>query len=178
MIIFLLIIFLIIFIPIPLKTSICYSNQNYYIKIYNFKILRKNKASNNKKVQNKSKEGNFKRILKDRKLVKAILINLNKSKFKPYLSLKGKFCYSLKEHPITAVAYGLISAILPFIYKGLSIPFKIIKFKIPVCPDFKEVFFIKLNLTGILFISIGQIIYILLVILKTIISEREKAYYE
>ena len=50
--IFLIIILLILLLPIPIKLSICYSKENYYIKLYKFTILKKgtkNGVENNKK---------------------------------------------------------------------------------------------------------------------------------
>ena len=49
--IFLIIILLILLLPIPIKLSICYSKENYYIKLYKFTILKKgtkNGVENNK----------------------------------------------------------------------------------------------------------------------------------
>ena len=56
--IFLIIILLILLLPIPIKVSICYSKENYYIKLYKFTILKnhtENWVENNKKKINQKK---------------------------------------------------------------------------------------------------------------------------
>lgn len=177
MIIFLFIILLILFVPLPLKTSICYCVENYYIKLYKYEILSKNKSLREKGTVKKAKKNKNKStssILRNKKLMFKLICTISKNKFKPILKINGTVSYSLKSHEMTAISYGIISAIIPFIYKSLGITFKIKKFSLPISPIFKELFYLKLQIEGIIFISFGQIIYMLFLILKTIINERVK----
>jgi CxxC motif-containing protein len=177
MIIFLFILLLILFVPIPLKTSIYYFDENYYIKIYKFEILSKKKSLKKKgtiKKGNKYKKPVKNTILKDKKLIFKLIKVISKNKFKPTLKIKGNISYSLQNHGLTAITYGIISAILPFVYKTFGIAFKIKKFPLTITPIFKEIFYLKLQIEGIIFISFGKIIYMLFLILTTIINERVK----
>ena len=181
MIVFLITLLLIIFLPFPLKTSIYYSDKNYYIKFYKFHFISKSRTLKKKKTSIKPQKKNKRArstIFTDKQLILKIFNTISKNKFKPHIRINGYINYSLNNHAITAITYGLLSAILPFIYKGISIIFKIKKFNFPITPIFKEVINIKIQIDGILFVSIGQIIYMSFIILKTIIAEREKCYDE
>jgi len=174
---FLIIIFFILLVPFPLKISISYSKENYYIKLYKFNIISKDKSLKSKGTVKKEKKKKAKSsILKNKKLIRTLISSISKNRFKPILNIKGTIHYSLNDHSVTAISYGIISAIIPFIYKALGVPFRIKKFSLPISPIFKEIFHLKLHIEGIIYISFGQIIYISFLILQTIISERVKKY--
>ena len=179
MIIFLFIILLLFFVPLPLKTSIYYCVENYYIKLYKYEILSKSKSlrkKGNVKKVNKNKNKPHNSIFMNKNLMLKLIYTISKNKFKPILKLNGTVSYALNNHEVTAISYGIISAIIPFIYQALGVTFKVKKFSLPVSPIFKELFYLKLRIEGIIFISLGQIIYMIFLILKTIINERVKRY--
>lgn len=168
---FLLLFILLMFIPIPIKFDISYSNKNYYIKIYNINISNKLnfKKSNNNKKEKPSKKNSFSKKITPQILLKAF----NNNKFKPFLYLKGDFSYSFNDSAITAITYGLLSSLFPLLYKAINILFKICKFSLPIKPLFKNELLVNFKIKSIIFFSLAQIIYIFFLILKQIIYEEE-----
>lgn len=177
---FLLILFLILFVPIPIKISIYYSKENYYIKILNISLLKKNinneQKEDFKKSSPKNKSKNFKK--KNKSFLstispRIILKALDKNKFKPILWLNGAFSYSLEDSAHTAISYGLLSSLLPLLLRIIHIFFKASKFKFPIKPLFKNKLLAKIEIKSIIFFSLVQIIYMIFLILKEIIAEKE-----
>lgn len=169
-----LLILLILIIPIPIKISISYTKENYYIKIYKFIILKKHsfkKAS----TKNKKKACNKKHHPK-KKYNKKFTLNylikitkaLNNNPFKPKLKFKADFQYSLNDACKTAIFYGLLQNIAPYILEAFKIPFKIKSFKLFIKPIFKDEFIRIFNGTCIIFVSIGKTIIMICLILKEI----------
>ena len=188
--IFFIILLLIIFLPLPLKSIIYYSNENYYIKLFNFKIVsKKNTTKNNpinavnndakepKKKKNKKNKKKHKKSLSLKKLpITKIIYTIDHNRFKPILISKGYINYSLPDAATTAITYGTLSAIMPFIYRLFSIIFKNKKFNINITPNFKDKFFIEVKINSIIFISLGQIIYICYLIIKLLLREKVRIY--
>ena len=156
-----LLILLILIIPIPIKISISYTKENYYIKIYKFNILKKN---NFKKTSNKNRKLKISYVIE---IIKA----LNKNHFKPKLNLKGDFQYSLNDAAKTAIFYGILQSISPYILEGFKILFKIKSFKLFIKPIFKDEFIRIFNGTCIIFVSIGKTIIMICLILKEITNK-------
>ena len=156
-----LLIFLFLIIPIPIKISISYKKEKYYIKIYNFNILKK---------QNLNKEKPHKKIKKNRKFEKGYLIEitkaLNKNHFKPKLKLKGDFQYSLNDASKTAIFYGILQSICPYILEGFKVFFKIKSFKLFIKPIFKDEFIGIFHITCIISLSLGKTIIIICLKIK------------
>lgn len=176
---FLLILLFILITPLPIKISISWTKENYYIKIYKFNILKK-KAKNSCKEKNKkreevpdkgkknSKKNNFKLSY-----IKEIIKALNNNPFKPKLKLKGSFQYSLNDACKTAVYYGMLQSIAPYILEAFKIPFKIKSFNLFIKPIFKDEFIGNFQSSCIIFISIGKAIIMICLILKAVINERK-----
>lgn len=162
-----LLIFLFLIIPIPIKISISYKKEKYYIKIYNFNILKK---------QNLNKEKPHKKIKKNRKFEKGYLIEitkaLNKNHFKPKLKLKGDFQYSLNDASKTAIFYGILQSICPYILEGFKVFFKIKSFKLFIKPIFKDEFIGIFHITCIISLSFGKTIIIICLIIKTVLNKK------
>lgn len=178
--IFLIIILLILLLPIPIKVSICYSKENYYIKLYKFTILKNHtenwvennkKKINQKKVTKKKKNSNFffTRSFDPKKILKA----LDRNKFKPTLRLEGSLSYSLNDAAKTAISYGAISATMPLILRIITVLFKSKKFKFPITPQFKDDFIVNFDIKSIIFLSLAQIIYMLFLIAKGSVPKKE-----
>lgn len=176
--ILLIIIMLILFLPIPIKISICYTKENYYLKIYNINLL-KNKQKNKKKKKTSKRNTKLKKENKKKstffKTFKPTLIikTLDKNKFKPYLWLKGEFSYSFNDAAKTAISYGSLSSISLIILRLIQILFKTKKVSIPIKPLFKDEFLVNIRITSIICFSIVQIIYIFFLILKEVIQQKE-----
>ncbi|NFO31051.1 DUF2953 domain-containing protein [Clostridium botulinum] len=174
---FLLILMIIILLPIPLKISIYYSFDNYYIKLYKFTIISKEKIKNKKQNSNiKSKSHKKKKdSLNILNMIhkKYLIEKLYDSKFKPKINLKGDLSYSLNDAAHTAIFYGILSQINPIFYFALSILCKINKFKFNINPIFNDKFLVKLEISSIIFISIVNVIYILILIFKSILYSEE-----
>lgn len=181
----LLIILIIIFlVPIPIKISIFYSDKDYYIKLYKYKIISKLNREKKHKVLNKLKNiindidkkslnETLKNYYLSKDLFKILIRNLNKSKFKPTIKLNGFLNYSLGDSYNTAIFYGVIASISPFIYKILIVFFNVKKSKFSLNPIFKDTKILTFNYKSIIFISLGQIIYILMLFIKSILKAKE-----
>ncbi|SFC23161.1 DUF2953 domain-containing protein [Clostridium uliginosum] len=170
-----LIILIIILIPFPLKISIYFSNEDYYIKLYKFVIVSKEK-SKNESLKKKGKKENQKNPLFNtfKKLNKKYLINkLYHTKFKPWINLKGQLDYSLGDAAHTAVSYGVLSQLCPLIYLIFNILFKSHKFKFNMNPIFKDEILVKFEISSIIFFSIANIINILIIVCKCMIYSKE-----
>lgn len=170
-----LLILLILIIPIPIKISISYTKENYHIKIYKLNILKKQNL-NNEEITIKNKKEN-KKFKKNRKFeinyVIEIIKVLNKNHFKPKLKLKGDFQYSLNDAAKTAIFYGILQSISPYILEGFKIPFKIKSFKLFIKPIFKDEFIGNFNITCIIFLSFGKTIIIICLIIKAILNKKK-----
>lgn len=149
---YLLLLFLIIFIPFPIIFKFNYLDNNLQVIIFNFKINKKSKKNNvtkNNINNNKNLDlKNYFHLLEDIKI-------------KPYLIIKGYFNYSLGNPSLTAISYGFLSSLMPFAYNYVSIHFKLINFKLNLCPVFQDIINIKLKIKCILFVSFAQVIYML-----------------
>ena len=169
------ILLLLILFPIPLKTIIYYSKENYYIKLFNFNIKAKESSESIPPNTNQEKKHTKKTLFKDLPLI-TIIKKLNNNKFKPILLINGHLHYSLKDSAYTAISFGFLNSILVLINRLINIPFKSKNFNINIIPDFKDKLFYEVNIKCILIFNIGQIIYILLEIIKIIINRKVREY--
>lgn len=152
---YLLLLFLIIFIPFPIIFKINYLDNNLQVIIFNFKINKKSKKINKSEHNNNKKlnQINYFHLFEDIKI-------------KPYLIIKGYFNYSLGNPSFTAISYGFLSSFMPFVYKYISKHFKLINFKLNLNPIFQDIINIKFKIKCILFVSLAQVIYMLFFILR------------
>ncbi|OOM09134.1 DUF2953 domain-containing protein [Clostridium saccharobutylicum] len=170
------IIFLIFFMPIPLKITAYCTTNDYYIKLYNFTIFSKKnkkeivkeKTSYDKKVKTIFSKYNFKNIN-----YKSLIKKLYNSKFKPFLRISFKLDYSLSDAAKTGFFYGILHQLPPLIYILINIPFKSTKFKYDINPIFEDNLLLKFETSSIFFFSIANIIYVLFILFKFIIKTRE-----
>jgi hypothetical protein len=182
---FLFIIFLILFVPLPIKITLFFSKENYYIKLYNFSLLKKkdeNKVDSNNvnteqknnstKNKNEHKKPKFLSNLSASGILK-IIKEFKKSRFKPGLKLKGYLNYSIGDAAKTAISYGLLSTYLPLLSWVFSIIFKIKKFTLPINPIFKDEFIAEIKITSIITLSLAQIIYMVILFIKVILFINE-----
>ena len=191
-----LILLLLLFIPLPLKFSIFISKEEYFFKFYNLNLFSKddglikkilNKMKNSKikedkhvddeinkanKNSNKKEKKNF-NIKFDKHLIKNIYKTIKKNKFKPSIKYNGNIKYSLSDSSNTAIFYGLLSNINPFLYYLFNIVFKVKKFKNKFNPIFKDEIIYELSISCIITFNLAQIIYIALLILKCLLKNKE-----
>ena len=171
------VILLIFFIPIPIKFNIYYSTINYYIKLYGLTIISKKKSAYKEKHYHKvkpslKKEHNFFSSFYNNKDLKSISLkplisNLYNLKFKPLLTIKFSLDYSLNDAAKTAIFYGVLCQIPPLIYVLINIPFNTYKFNFKINPIFQDKFLLKIETSSIIFISFANIIYIIIILLKS-----------
>ncbi|MBM7835905.1 DUF2953 domain-containing protein [Clostridium sardiniense] len=178
------IIFIIFLIPLPIKVSIFYSNKDYYIKLYKYEIISKgNRDKTHKFMKNMYSFANtcrtskfkekFSNIIFSKNFFKIIVFKLKKNKYKPKIKFNGYLNYSLGDSSDTALFYGVISSFAPFLYRFLCLFFKVKKSNLSIEPIFKDSKFINLNYKSIIFISLGQIIYICIIFIKSILKSKE-----
>ncbi|MCE9654693.1 DUF2953 domain-containing protein [Clostridium celatum] len=128
-----------------------------------------NKANKN---SNKKEKKNF-NIKFDKHLIKNIYKTIKKNKFKPSIKYNGNIKYSLSDSSNTAIFYGLLSNINPFLYYLFNIVFKVKKFKNKFNPIFKDEIIYELSISCIITFNLAQIIYIALLILKCLLKNKE-----
>lgn len=171
-----LVILLIFFIPVPIKFNIYYSTINYYIKLYGLTIISKKKCSHiikHHKVKPSLKKEHkfFSRFYNiDLKSIylKTLISNLYNSKFKPLFKIKFSLDYSLSDAAKTAIFYGVLCQIPPLIYVLINIPFNTYRVNFKINPIFEDKFLLKIETSSIIFISFANIIYIIIILLKSI----------
>lgn len=181
------ILLLLILIPIPIKISMFYSNNNYYIKVYSFNIIsskkskkintyvnrKLNKLIDNTSIGTSNIDFNF-----YRPFFKKLIFNLKRNKHKPKIKFTGELSYSLFDSFNTAIFYGILSTFFSFIYNALSIPFNMKKSKLNIKPVFKDTLSINFYCKSIIFLSLGKVIYILIIFLKTYLQVKEVALFK
>jgi len=178
---FLLILFVIIFIPIPIKLSFCISRENYYLKLYRFHLFKKGKDKNvttqDPEIKNPPKRKTEKKssLLKglSPKTVIQLIKLFNHNKFKPSLRLKGYFCYSLGDAARTAIFYGILSTYFPLLLFALNVIFNTKKFNFPIKPVFEDKFIAKTEITSIITLSLAQITYMSILLIKALTILKE-----
>lgn len=166
-------IFLILFIPIPIKIIIYYSSKDYYIKIYNLTIMSKKRPpKRNKPVVKKEQKffsGLFKNINYKTLIYNMYSLNL---KFKPLIKLNLSFDYSLSDAARTAIFYGILCQIPPLIYNYLIRFFYINKYTLSINPKFDDNFLLKFESSSIIFLSFANIIYMTIILFKKVLNQR------
>lgn len=160
--------FFILFLPIPLKFTIYYSLEDYYLRIYKFTIISK-KKKNISTFSNKFKTFNKKNKLKlSFSKYKKFLSSAFYSKFKPSLKINLKLSYSLNDAYNTAIIYGVLCSISPFLNTFINTIFKIKKYHLNLNPIFKDEFLVKIEISSIIYISFAQTIYMATIFIKNI----------
>lgn len=170
-------ILLIFFTPIPIKFSIYYSAEDYYIKLYNIVLASKKKDNLKKeikhKVQHEEREKfNLLSFLYKNINLKSFLSNLYHLKFKPLLRIKLSLHYSFNDAAKTAISYGILCEAPPLIFFLSNIPFNVKKFSFKINPVFEDKFLLKFETSSIIFLSLANIIYIIIILFKYLIDKR------
>ncbi|KEH97101.1 DUF2953 domain-containing protein [Clostridium massiliodielmoense] len=158
--IWLIALFLIFLIPLPLILKVTYENNKLYIYIYNFKVYPSKKTIES--MPEPKPKGIFPKL---------VYINTIKSIYKRFknkvtnlkLNLDINILYGSENAAITGIFYGLIHSIISYGYGLLSSTFKIKHFNCNIVPKFNNSIF-KIEFKSIIFINLGKIIYITILI--------------
>ncbi|MGL4873375.1 MAG: DUF2953 domain-containing protein [Clostridium sp.] len=161
------IIALILFFPFKLKIYFSYINSSFSLKIYNFSLFPKKKSNKSKKKLKKSKKKESPNHLSIPNIQQFIL-NINKRRWKPKFFLEFNTSYCLNDAKNTALMFGGIHTLFPFLFKMLAIFFNISPPNLCINPLFANNFFISLKGKCIITTSIGQIIYTGFILIKEI----------
>lgn len=181
-----------LFIPIPLKFKVYFSQDNYYIYFYRLDILSKNhglvrKFMNNKKNKSNKKQKSSDKNSEDSKSTeketsfknkkqkksklnidfKKLFKNIKSNKFKPKIKFDSTLNYSLGDAANTAISVGILYNLNPILYFVLSILFKVKKLNLKFNPIFKDKIIYELTLTCIITFNLAQIIYMLILFIKS-----------
>lgn len=165
------------FLPIPFKIKVYFSNDEIYIKLYRFTVLRKSfKNPNITNVKTETTEIKKTRV-KKHNIISPLSIKgnlklislIDKIKFKPKIYIDGFLNYSLNDAAITAISYGAINSSLPILIRVINILFHIEKFNFPITPMFKDKLIYNSEINCIFTISIAKTIYITILIINNYI---------
>ncbi|MCM0648979.1 DUF2953 domain-containing protein [Clostridium swellfunianum] len=167
-------ILLIMFIPIPIKLTAAYSNNQLCLYIFNFNIKLKKKEKKSSKSNKKKKTSKLPKI--DFQDARLLVTKLECLRFKPTLRMKISLNYGLLDASSTGIAYGVLNTFSPFLYKLLTIVFKVKKYDMDVKPNFNELM-VAASVNSIIFINLAKIIYIVAVLLKSLKFIKQKKNY-
>lgn len=177
-----LVLLFIVFFPIRIKIIGKYSKDDYYLKLYNFTLISKEKniftkLINKYKTKSAPSEEVTTKKTRGRKLrtnkkkysfsVSKILNNLYTNKFKVSFSLIGDFNYDLEDAAKTAISYGALNSLLPYLLLLFKSFFKVKKFNLNIIPLFKSENLINTEITCIISFNLAKIIYMLFLVLKS-----------
>ena len=160
-------------VPIPIKITLAYIDNRLCLYLFNFKINLQKKRNN--KEDNKFKKAS-KKLNLDLTDVKLLVHKVDCNKFKPTLRMNITLDYGLLDACSTGIAYGLINSLSPFIYKLLTMIFKVKKFKMELKPNFEDLV-LSAKIKSIIFINLAKIMYILVIIVKSIKFTKHKDIY-
>lgn len=147
----LVILIILIFIPFPVKVSFLYFKGKYSIFVYE-KKLKFRVSRTERKVAYYYDTLNY--------------LYKNKNKFMKYSSkIKFSLGFGIAEDAAcTAISFGLMNCLNSFFYNLFSTFLKIRNFNYKVLPYFKKDIF-KIELEGIIWVSIAKTIYNLLILI-------------
>ncbi|MGL5649778.1 MAG: DUF2953 domain-containing protein [Clostridium sp.] len=168
LLLFFIVIIFILFFPFKVKLYFSYIDSSFQLKLYNFSIFPSKKKKHLNRKKKKSSKKKKKKPLNNLTPNNILLFisNFNKRKFKPKFFLDFNFTYSLNDAKNTALSFGAIHSVIPFILRFFSIFFKISPPKLSINPSFKDLFFITLKGQCIITLSLGQIIYTAFILIK------------
>ncbi|MCY6354335.1 DUF2953 domain-containing protein [Clostridium sp. ZS2-4] len=169
--IWLLITLIFLFLPLPLLITIGYKTNTLSVYIFGIKLY-PGKKSNKKLSKKTHKKKKTKKIsLKD---YKEIWNKITNNPFKPSLYFKFNMIYGLDDAAKTAILYGTLSSLPPFLYNLFSYFFHTKKFKI----DFKPIFeksILEFKIKSIIWINFAKIIYMSLLVIFTLKNNLNKS---
>jgi hypothetical protein len=164
-----LIIFLVLFIPIPLHLRLKYVDNTLHFFLYGKEIPIKRKY--HKKVKTNTTSTDYIGKLKCyTTFIKCTLNQLKHCHLKPKLHLNYSLNFGFEDAQETAIIFGMLNEFTPVIYSSLKNLFIIKDFHYSLTPDFNNTT-IDLNVVSILNISIANTIDIVVIILFHLIKD-------
>ena len=152
-----------LFFPIRIKINIIYNKiLNYKISLYKLTIIN----STDKKIPKKNTTSKSKRFSFSKEKVISTIKSFKNNPIKPTILLDGKAIFDLEDSAATAILFGSISSLPSFVYRALSMFFKINKFNLCISPAFKNRNSLSLNFESIIKVNLVKIIYILIIFYK------------
>ncbi|SDO86460.1 DUF2953 domain-containing protein [Clostridium gasigenes] len=185
----------ILLVPIPIKLTIHFSKNCFYIKFYkillfsseedkinilikklSIKISSKysKKANKKKEKYQKQRHNPLSKKLKNKKLsIFKLYKNLTTNTFKPKFKLRGDVNFELEDEAITAITYGVASNLIPLLYFSFSKIFKVKDLSLQINPHFTGKNLLNFTITSIISFNIAKIIYILILTIKSFKNKKE-----
>lgn len=159
-----LIVLILIFLPLPVLITVFFKANTLFVYIFGVKLYPRKK--NNKNISHKKhkKKKNKKISLEG---YTEIWHKINTNPFKPSLYFKFNIIYGLDDASKTAILYGILSSLPPFLYKLLCSFFHTKKFKIDLKPIFEKSI-LEFKIKSIIWINFAKIIYMSLLVIFTL----------
>lgn len=157
--IWLFVIILILFIPIPLKITANYTDKKIHIFFYNKELkvrVPKNKHKREKKIT--KKKNNI-------QMLKAFINFLDKSLIKLNINLNIDVAIGLEDAAHLAILYGILNTLNYPIHRIVSIVFNISNFEFNITPYFNKTIF-SFKLKSIIYVTLAKLIYTAFNIIK------------
>lgn len=165
------IILLLLFLPIPIYIKLHYYNNNLHIYLYGIEIHFKKRVTKNVKHDIRSKD--YIEIIKNfYPIVKDINIKLKDMPLKPSLYFNFYMDFGFKDICKTALYFGILNSLSPFLYIFINKYFHIKKYNFHITPNFKSSK-IDLLLKSIFKVSLVNTIFIVILILAGILNGKK-----
>lgn len=160
----LLITLIFLFLPLPVLITMGYKTNTLSVYIFGIKLYPSKKNNKNIFKKKHKKKKNKKITLKD---YKKIWHKINTNPFKPSLYFEFNMIYGLDDAAKTAILYGTLSSLPPFLYNLLCSFFHTKKFKIDLKPIFEKSI-LEFKIKSIIWINFAKIIYMSLLVIFTL----------
>lgn len=150
-----------IFIPLPIKIHAKYFDKKLRMFFFNIDIL--NKITSNREVFNldkRSQRSSLTRTLKKFTRLTQLITNIKpKSKIDIFADIRYGTC----DAAYTAILYGFINSLFPFLFQIILKIFKLGRHNINITPDFNRAY-LEMEINCIIHISFAKLIYVIILI--------------
>lgn len=171
---FISILLIILFIPIPLKFTFSYKEQIFNFKIYN-KTVFSNRPSFKKANKKKKSKKEKTTTSKPARLSYSLLIeHLQRNIFKPWIKFNYNMEYCFNDSAFTAISYGLLYNMDPIVYLLLQNFFSVKAYTVNIVPNFKNIFEVEVDTKAIIFFNIFQVLTIFYYTKKSYIKNNKE----
>lgn len=171
----LLLLILIFIIPIPIKINVSVHNSKIEVYLYRFNIypLKKQKKVKSKNKTKKTVGTKSKKFKFNLHTFKSLIHSLDKNPIKPRFKIKLYMDYSLEDAAYTAQIYSTLWEIIMIVINILNVPLKVKIEKIALTPKFLNHYNINISLTGIIYINLAKLLFVLFLVLKSLFWHEE-----
>ncbi|MBC2580350.1 DUF2953 domain-containing protein [Clostridium sp. DJ247] len=168
--VFLILLFIVLFFPIPIKISIKYLDRKLDIRVYKInidKILLKTRLKVKRRVEYKEDQ---RPILLN--TLKILLKSLRDIKYKLNLRVTLNLIYGLEDAAYTALIYGILCSFCPIFLQLLSLVFNLKDPHLNIHPEYNKNT-LRLEINSIIYTSLAKIIYISVIVYKNLHKNRK-----